>query len=568
MGEYCGKPMKKLLARLTTVHAEYASPAEREQARRLLLVNLGWLILTLLGIPFLFSWALEKSQLDSGTAFVPLSMIMAVLVYYLLQRGHLPQARLVFVLNIFIVALLGNFPEYRIDTPFIMLIILPLTAAGVLLPRSGLFWMALLLIVVFSTGGIIQISTEMEPSSLGDVSESIMTTLLLVIAVVILNTLMQWTFLSSIEDTQRHQRRTADLITATAQIGETMTTSPSISEDLNRVVEQLRDTFGLSHVQVFLTDPNSGIALLHASTGYFGRRMLEEGRLRMPDESSPVNTVLRRKDPLLILDTAPESQRVNFLPATRSEFLIPLRVGNLVPLGVLDLHSTDRHTFSEYLLNALTLLAYQMAALLYSEQQTKNLRVSYEERDQLLRQIDAGQRELARLNQQLVSTTWGTYLEERRDAAPGFDWQEGTLARSNAESELLRQTLDSGQSRLEHGKAGEVLSVPIRLRGQTLGAVEFRRSGAMHWSPAAFELVQAVADRLALSLENARLFEQAQNTAQREQIVSRITSQLQTTSDLQSLLTLAAEQFQEALGATHTQVRLGLPAIDQPDHSA
>jgi hypothetical protein len=63
------------------------------------------------------------------------------------------------------------------------------------------------------------------------------------------------------------------------------------------------------------------------------------------------------------------------------------------------------------------------------------------------------------------------------------------------------------------------------------------------------------------------LFEQAQNTAQREQVVSRITSQLQTTSDLQSLLTLAAEQFQEALGATQTRVRLGLPTIDS-DHSA
>jgi GAF domain-containing protein len=552
---------------LVTVRYEYANPAEKEQARRLLRVNLGWLIILLVGLPLIIYWALDRRSLDTGTVFIPCAMIVAVVVHYLLQRGQLSQARLIFVFNILIAALLGTFPEYRIDTPFVLLLMLPLTAAGVLLPRSILFWISLLLIVTFSVGGIIQLGNEKGPNSLGNASQSIIFTILVVVSIVILNTLMQWTFLSGIEDTQRQQHRTAGLITTSAQIGETLLALSSNSEDLNRAVEQMRDAFGLYHAQIFLTEPDSGMALLQASTGYLGRRMLEESRSRTPDENNPVNLALRRKDPLLILDTEPAPQRSNFLPATRSELLIPLRVGNLLPLGVLDLHGSDRNTFSEYLLDALTTLAYQMAALLYSEQQTKELRTSYEEHDQLLQQIDAGQRELARLNRQLVSATWGTYLEEHQDTAPGFDWKKGNLVRAQAESALLRQTLDSGQSRSEHTEDHEVLSVPIRLRGQTLGAVEFRRSGAMRWSPAAIELVQAVAERLALSLENARLFEQAQNTAQREQVVSRITSQLQTTSDLQSLLTLAAEQFQEALGATQTRVRLGLPTIDS-DHSA
>jgi hypothetical protein len=43
---------------------------------------------------------------------------------------------------------------------------------------------------------------------------------------------------------------------------------------------------------------------------------------------------------------------------------------------------------------------------------------------------------------------------------------------------------------------------------------------------------------------------------------------LQSTSDLESLLTLAAARFQDALGATHTRVRLGLPPAGHPDHSA
>jgi hypothetical protein len=38
---------------------------------------------------------------------------------------------------------------------------------------------------------------------------------------------------------------------------------------------------------------------------------------------------------------------------------------------------------------------------------------------------------------------------------------------------------------------------------------------------------------------------------------------LQASNDLQTLLTVAAAQFQDALGATRTQVRLGIPAKDQ-----
>lgn len=126
----------------------------------------------------------------------------------------------------------------------------------------------------------------------------------------------------------------------------------------------------------------------------------------------------------------------------------------------------------------------------------------------------------------------------------------------------MDNTLQDGQPRLEMRDGEHVLCVPIRLRGQTLGAVEFRRSSEVGWSPSAMELAQAVADRMALSLENARLFEQAQTTARREQLVSQVTAQLQSTNNLQDLLTLAAAQFQEALGAHRTQVRLGLPALD------
>lgn len=558
----------RLVTPLTAIRAEDLSPIERQQARRLMFINLAWLSALLIALPFVISWLIELRDVDAATVFTPITLLISLIIHSFIQRGRVEQARLLFVLNILVASLLATFPEYRIDNPFIIIIFLPLTAAGVLLTRTRLFAVTFLLIIVFLVGGLLQLNNEMGPTLIGDPVETISITMILVIVMVLLNAFMQWSFLSGIEDTQREQRRSTEVISTTNQIGQAFLTLSSSGEELNSLVEQLREAFGLYHVRIFVADPNSGLAVMQASTGYMGRRTLEDHKLFTLDENSPINDALRRKDPLLIRDSDPENRRTEFLPATRSELLLPLRIGNMLPLGVLDLHSTDRNMFQEHRLAALATLSYHLAAMMYGTQQAKELRTAYEAHQRLNVQIEASQREMARLNRQLVSATWGTYLQEHQDEVPGFDWRPGSTIAAQVSSEWLNRTLEEGESMLEYIGDKAVLTMPIRLRGQTLGAVEFRRSGTTHWSPAALELVQTVAERIALSLENARLFEQAQGTAQREQLVSKITSQLQTTNDLQSLLTLAAEQFQDALGATQTRVRLGLPVNPPADPSA
>jgi GAF domain-containing protein len=315
----------------------------------------------------------------------------------------------------------------------------------------------------------------------------------------------------------------------------------------------------LYHVQVFLADPDSGLPVLHASTGFFGRRLLEEGGLVSPDEGSPVNAALRQKDSILIRDTESEELRGSFLPATQSELLLPLYVGNLVPLGVLDVHSTRSDAFSPEERDILVMISRHIAAALHNLRQADMLRTSVEECDRLNHQIEVASRDLSRLDRQLVGSTWGAYLKERQHTMPSLSWRAGSLSPAGAEeSDLLAQTTRDGEARLEQREDGSVLCVPIRLRGQTLGAVEFRRasSSSTPWTAAALDLAQVVAERLALSLENARLFEQAQTTAQREQLVSQISGKLTGTTDIDQILQTAIRELGLALHASQTMIRL------------
>ena len=419
--------MRTFFTQLTTLRTPYSDPSEQQQANRLLLINLIWITATILAAPLMLWWLAGLPDINTGLLLVPLTVFSAFVIHGFIQRGHLRWARRLFVANLMLVALLSTFPEYRLDSPFIILFTLPLTTGGVLLRRSRLLVIALALVVAVSIGGLAQIETGMEPTTLGSATQSIGASIALVFVVIGLNTAILWVFINSTEESIEERHRLARSLADMLQVSHTLSDLSAVGDELNRVVEQLRDGWRLYHVQIFLADPNSGAPILQASTGFIGRRLLDEDSLLRPEESSPISNTLRRRDPLLIRETDPAPQRAGFLPATRSEFLLPLRVGNLMPFGVLDLHSADPDAFLPEERHMLITISHHLAAAIHNIRQANDLRTEFAERDRLIAQYEAGQREIARLNRQLVGSTWGEYLQERQGIAPQLGWRDGAI---------------------------------------------------------------------------------------------------------------------------------------------
>lgn len=559
--------IRSTLTNLITLRATYDDLIARRQAQRLLLVNLAWVGIVLASIPVVIWWALGK-PIDAATLYVPATLFLGFIIHQQLHAGQLARARRLFVINIAVASLIAIFPDYRVDSPMIVLMLLPLTAAGVLLQRQGLITLVIVLIGLVILGGVAQLTSNKKATPFPTDEISIMNTLLVLIAVSVLNTALLWTFSGTTSDVAFQRQQTVQLLHVVTQLSQTLNRLPAASEEIHHTVEQLRNILSLYHVQVFSINPKTGKIELRASTGFIGRRLLEEESLSTLGEQSPIHTIARQAEAMLIRDTDTDVvEHATFLPATRSELLIPLCIGNQLPLGVLDLHSTDPNTFSGDLVDVLATIGRQLTLALYTIQQTHRLDVSQAEHTQLRTQIETYQHELERLNRQIVWHTWGEYLPEKHDAALAYEWRDNIVRPARPNTDTLNQALLDGQPHLEQREGVSVLSVPIRLRGQTLGALEFRRAEAQGWTSAALDMAQAVADRLALSLENARLFEQTQIVAGRERLVGQVATQLQGPGDLPALLALAATQFQDALGAIRTQVRLDMFTDSTPSEA-
>ena len=68
------------------------------------------------------------------------------------------------------------------------------------------------------------------------------------------------------------------------------------------------------------------------------------------------------------------------------------------------------------------------------------------------------------------------------------------------------------------------------------------------------DLIRAVAERVAISAENARLFDETTRRAERERLVSDITGKIRSVNDPQAMMQTAMEELRKALGATRVEV--------------
>jgi GAF domain-containing protein/HAMP domain-containing protein len=309
----------------------------------------------------------------------------------------------------------------------------------------------------------------------------------------------------------------------------------SIERDLEKLLPLITnivsDRFGFYHVGIFLLDQTRKYAVLRASNSLGGQEMLKRQHRLEVGQTGIVGNVTGTGTPRIALDTGADAIFFNNpdLPETRSEMALPLSTRGTI-IGALDVQSTTPNAFTDSDASILGLLADQLAIAI------DNVRL-----------IDETQNALSE-----TQSIFRDYLAEA--------WQK----KSTSEILGYHQTLTGGQ--LITGEAiqeidipsdteKDTLAIPIRLRDQVIGTLNVRpNNDGRTWSVDEINIVQAVAERLGLALDNARLFEETSSRASRERLVSDITTKIRGTNDPQEMIKTAVEELKRALGATRVEV--------------
>ena len=110
-----------------------------------------------------------------------------------------------------------------------------------------------------------------------------------------------------------------------------------------------------------------------------------------------------------------------------------------------------------------------------------------------------------------------------------------------------------------------MLVAPIRLRGEIMGALGLHEPEGKHWwTDDEIALVEAVADQMALAIENARLLADTRQRAERERLIADISAQVRASTDVNTILRTAIRELGRALRASDGLIRLGVGGGEEP----
>jgi len=227
-----------------------------------------------------------------------------------------------------------------------------------------------------------------------------------------------------------------------------------------------------------------------------------------------------------------------YAEGSRSLVVLPLRAGSRA-LGTLTITRSVINGFTPDQITQLEQMAAQLAVALENYNLSEQTRTT-------LQELDAA-------NRRLIGQAWERYARTS-DTLAG-EWRDGQWVTATRASTPASTSATNG-----HG-----LAVPIRVRGETIGEFSVQTDDQRIWTADDVAFAQALIDQVGQVIENARLVEETERFAQREQRIRQITTRIRAASDVQAVLEATTTELAQSLGVSRAIMRLTMGDADTTD---
>lgn len=335
------------------------------------------------------------------------------------------------------------------------------------------------------------------------------------------------------------ERRTLELETISDVVRE-ISVIRNTDTLLNVSANLIRERFNFYHIGIYLLDERGEYAFLRAASGIGAEPMIEQGYGLRIGELGPAAGPFRGEQYFVSQagSTGHEHTPNALLPDSKTEIILPLRVLN-INLGGLDIHSNQAVTFDDRGIRTLRLLADQLAAAI--------------ENAQLVQRVEDTVSQLNKSYRMQTRQAWQTVVNQHPASSYEYDGRQIRPIPYNLPQGMLAQ-LEAGKavilSNEDHGRESrESLMVPLMVLNQLIGVIGIEKQDPTHiWTEEEISIAEATANRAAITLENARLLEESQRRAAKEQAISEATARIGTTLNIENILSSTVEELERILG--------------------
>ncbi|HXF84068.1 MAG TPA: GAF domain-containing protein [Anaerolineales bacterium] len=339
------------------------------------------------------------------------------------------------------------------------------------------------------------------------------------------------------ERTRELENQTEKLRLA-AQIAQETAAAKDLNDLLNRSTKLIIERFNLHHAGIFLLDDKGEYAVLIASPTKVGQEAIaREYKVHVAEPDIVARVIKSRQPELQRHLTSTENRHASFIvPNTQSELVLPLMVEEKI-IGVLDIHSENAEAFNQDDIAIMQILADQLATSI--------------ERTQLLQQVQQRAAELEIAYGRTTRERWRAFLFSGILGHTGYRFDNIRIQPISDIPAPGDKALRSGSTIIQENG---MVAIPIKLRGQTIGAVTVKLKEG--YNQRTISTLEQAIERLAASLESARLYEEARLRADREQTISLLTSAITSSTEYDEILRTTIREIGTILGETEVAIQI------------
>ncbi len=327
---------------------------------------------------------------------------------------------------------------------------------------------------------------------------------------IVLRDITEGRLVEALSDSEKQMRHRATQLQTVAEVARAITSERNLAELLPLMTRLIGERFDFYHVAIFLLDKDGEYAVLQAASSEGGQHLLAHGHRLKVGQVGIVGSVADSGITRTVIDVSQDTDfaRNPHLPLTRSETALPLKVRDQV-IGVLDVQNAQVAAFTEEDVTLLATLADQVATAIENARSFERLAALAEENRQLFERSEKAVQDLDALTRRLTTEGWDKYFTGQRGELVAEDVLAEPITVADELSGAVEALEDTPSANTVH--APRVLTVPILLRGEEIGAIDLEPPQSNQaWNQEHLAIIKSVTQRIGLALDNARLFEQTQ----------------------------------------------------------
>ncbi len=368
---------------------------------------------------------------------------------------------------------------------------------------------------------------------------------------------------------ERVSERTQQLQTV-VDISQRLTAILDLSDLLHQVVTVTKETFNYYHVHIYLLDDEGENLIVAEGYGQAGAELKRQAHsISFNAPQSLVARAARERKVITVENVRDDPNWLpnELLPDTQAEMAVPVMIGDDI-VGVLDVQSdrvggltTEDEAIQQALANQVAVAVRNARAFsrtqeaLYEAQRLQRLYIkqSWEKlaRSQPVTDYEFRGSSLSPLQE---ITTPEALAALQQGQTVELNWPSATGETANGDGAAKPFPLDD----VPHETDIHAMATPLKLRDQVIGVLGIHdQNPNRRWTEDEIALVEAVSEQMSLALESARLFEETQHRAAREEVIARLTQAVWGGDDIQAVLSNAVANLGETLQASRVVLRLG-----------